>query len=75
MEIGDRDTMGSKVMTLKPFLYQENYIVVVNVCILSLYFLFKRVFIIHKAYKIFQEYINSLSVHLAVCQLVDLSLH
>ena len=33
------DKMGSKVMTLKPFAYQENYIVVYE-CILVLYFSF-----------------------------------
>ena len=36
--IGDK--MGSEVMTLKSFSYQENYIVVVYVCILLLYFSF-----------------------------------
>ena len=36
--IGDK--MGSEVMTLKSFSYQENYIVVVYVCILLPYFSF-----------------------------------
>ena len=37
------DKMVSKVMTLKPFSLQENYIVVVYVCILLLYFSFLKV--------------------------------
>ena len=33
------DKMGTKVMTVKPFSYQKNYMVVVNVCFLLSYFL------------------------------------
>ena len=56
MTFGDK--MGSKVMTLKSFSYQENYIVVVYVCILLLYSFSERVLIIHMASKVFQGYIN-----------------
>ena len=38
------EKMGSNVMTLKPFLNQENYIVVVYDCILLLYFFFLKGF-------------------------------
>ena len=67
MEIGDRHYIwgqnGSKFMTHKPFSYQENYIVMVYVCILLLYFfLFERGLITHMAYKVFQEYKFSRSV-------------
>ena len=57
------DKLGSKVMSLKPFSYQENYIVVVYVCNLLLYFfLFEWVLIIHMAYKVSQKYINLVSL-------------
>ena len=52
------DRMGSNVMTLKPFSYQENYIVVYMFESCYYIFLFERVLIIHVAYKVFQEYIN-----------------
>ena len=56
-------------MTLKPFSYQENYIVMVYVCILLLYFSFWKGF--NHAYgiqSISGIYIFSLPVHLAVCK-------
>ena len=76
MSFGDK--MGPKVMTLKSFSYQENYIVVVYVCILLLYSSFERVLIIHMAYKVFQGYINLVplpisSVCLSIRQLLDQS--
>ena len=58
------DKMGSKVMTLKPFSYQENYIVVVYVCILLLYFSFlKGLNHTYGKQSISEIYIISLSVH------------
>ena len=66
------DKMGSKVMTLKPFSEQENYIVVVYVCIMLLYFSFwKGLNHINHTYgiqSISGIYKLSLSVHLAVCK-------
>ena len=52
------DKMGSKVMSLKPFSYQENYIDVHMFESCYKIFLFERVLIIHMAYKVFQKYIN-----------------
>ena len=58
------DKMGSKVMTLKPFSYQENYIVVVYVCILLLYIFLKGLNHTYGIQIISEIYILSLSVHL-----------
>ena len=63
------NTMGSKVMTLKPFSYQKNYIAVVYVCILLLYFSLSKGF--NHTYglqSISGIYKFRLSVHLAVCK-------
>ena len=60
--------VGSKVMTLKPISFQENYIVVVYVCILLLYFSFLKGF--NHTYgiqSISGIYKFCLSAHLAVC--------
>ena len=63
------DKMGSKVMTLKPFSIQENYIVVVYVCILLLYFSFwKGLNHTYGIQSISGIYKFSLSVHLTVCK-------
>ena len=63
------DKMGSKVMTLKPFSLQENYIVVVYVCMLLLYFSFCKGF--NHTYgiqSISGIYKLSVFVHFAVCK-------
>ena len=44
------DKMGSKVMTLKPLSEQENYIVVVYVCIMLIIFFFLEEFKSYKSY-------------------------
>ena len=60
---------GSKVMTLKSLSYQENYIVVVYVCILLLYFSSRKDF--NHTYgiqSISGIYKFSPSAHLAICK-------
>ena len=60
------DKMGSKFMTLKPFSYQENYIVVVYVFILLLYVSFRNdLNHTYNTQSISGIYTFSLSVHLA----------
>ena len=70
------DKMGSKVMTLKPFSYQEYYTVVVYVCILLLYFSFLKG--LNRTYgiqSISGIYKISISVHLLVFSFVRLFVH
>ena len=52
------DKIGSKVMTLKPFSYLENNIVVFEFESCYYIFIFGLVLIIHTANKLFQGYIN-----------------
>ena len=56
------DKMGSKVMTLKPFITRKLHCR--GICFVSCYyiFLFERVYIIHMAYKVFHEYISVVSL-------------
>ena len=62
------DKMGSKVIPLN---HSHTKKITLSWCMfVSWYyiFLFETVLIIHMAYKVFQEYIFSLSVHLFVCK-------